>query len=758
MAGLKTFTDDLEAQLTCVICNDIFTDPRTLPCLHTFCFKCIKNWNEACQREMKRLRCPTCRAVVKIEGDDISKLPSSFTYKSLLQLFNVMKTKTDEQSQQQLPECVGCNKRSVLVGFCPQCEGMICNECINQHKTKSSIKTHQATLWSEFKTQNVNSYINNQSICKEKFHQKCRLDYYCITCRKCICNKCSATAHSIHDKVSIEQAAEDAKKLIRNEKDRLNELLIGYKKDLELSNENMTRIQSEVDAAKAKVRNDTQALMKILQDRQNALIATLDGLLAEQTTANEDEKKDIDGNIQQFTELKHQCETTEDKNLEKFILESYENLLEVCKTTAQNKSILSTKPVKRNTSISFIPNPEAIAMMRKFQLGEVVESVTDPSRCSMESVSNVRRGCINGFVIVTRNSQGYICHTNKGSIDVQIQDVDGKNVQKELIETETGRFLVRYKAEKPSPYKFVVSIGGKEIKNSAQNIETIHAKADFKPSTITDVEGRMSNPITLDVNDSGHIAVVNRDLNKKDFRVVLFNADGEYLRDIGGAGSGDGQLSNPGGVIFNEYKIVISDNPGDCGCIKVFDIDGTYKRTLIGLHRGMFLKRMCTANQTIACLCYNTNTKETFIKCFDRHSYDHLHDIKLNAVPDESHIEPSSLVYHNNKYFVSFIGLDAVCVFDENGVLLYTFGMKGNKEGQFNCVGGIAVFGKEMLLVCDIYNHRVQVFSQDGQFIRSFGSHGSGFGQMKCPFDVAVTPDGRVFVLEWLGTRVQVWR
>ena len=604
MAVSSSFIDNLEAQLTCAICNDIFTDPRTLPCLHIFCFKCIKSWNEACQRESKRLKCPTCRAVVNIEGSDIAKLP----------------------------ECVGCNKRSTLLGFCPQCEGMICNECINQHKTiQPLIKTHQATLWSEFKTQNVNSYINNQAICKEKFHQKCRLDYYCITCRKCVCQKCSATAHSSHDKVSTEEAAEDAKNIIRKEKNRLNELIIGYKKELELSNENMSRIQSEVDTAKSKVQNDTQDLMKILQDHQNTLIATLDGLLAEQTTANEDEKKKINANIQQVTKLKHQCGAMEEKNLEKFILECYENLLQDCKTTAQNKSILSTKPVMRNSSIRFISNPEAIAMMQKFKLGEVVPKVTDASRCSMESLRDVRCGFINEFVIVTKNSQGNVCHSSKGIINVQIQDVDGNDVQNELTATETGRFLVKYKAEKPSPYKVVVSIGGEEIKNSPHNIETIDAKADFRTLRIIDDKDRMSRPITTDVSDSGDIAVVNNNDFIKDCRVVLFNSDGEYLRDIGGAGSGDGPLSDPLGVIFNEDEIVITDNPGDCGRIKVFNIDGTYKRTLYKLPRRMILKRMCTANQTIACLCYNKNTKETFIKFFDKHSYDHLHDIKLES-------------------------------------------------------------------------------------------------------------------------------
>ncbi|XP_020910869.1 RING finger protein nhl-1-like [Exaiptasia diaphana] len=754
MAALNSFTDELESQLTCVICNEILTEPKTLPCLHTFCYKCIESWNQTCQKQMKTLRCPTCRAEVNVDGEDVTKLPSSFTYNSLLQLFNFMKIKTDECNQQQLPECVSCLERSVLVGFCPQCEGMICDECINNHKTINPLKrTHDATLWSEFKMRNVNSYISNQAFCKEKFHQKCHLDYHCQTCRKCICQKCAATAHSSHEKISVEEAAENAKKLIRKDKEELNGLLIKYMKEFELSNKNMRRIQSEVDAAKTNIRKNTQALIKTLQDQEDALISNLEAIVVEQTIANEEEKNEIEAKIEQVTELKNQCEKMEDEYLQ-FILDSFENLRDVCKTTLQNKSILSTQPVKRNLTVRYIPNPEVNIVMQNVNVGKLVESVTDPSRCSMEFVSNARCGFINWFLIVTRDSEGNVCYTSKDSIDVQIQDGDKNDVQKELIETETGKFQVKYEAEKPSPYKIVVRIGGKEIKNSPQNIDAVDAKAEFKPLRVIDVK-EISRPISLSLSERGDIAVLNNDHNKTEFRVVLFNADGEYLRTIGGVGSGDGQLSNPHAVVFSEDKILVSDNPHNGGCIKEFDIDGTYKRTFCKQPKRVYLTAMCTANEMIACLRYNSSTKETCIKLIDKDNCDQLHDIRLN-VPNDRHKQPLFMTYDNKKFFLSFMGRQTVYVFDDNGRLLSIFGKQGNQEGQFDAVRGLTVFGEDMLLVCDLNNQRVQVFNQDGDFISSFGSYGSGLGQMNGPFDVTVQ-GGRVFVLERDGKRVQVW-
>lgn len=44
----------LTSSLKCSVCLELYTDPRVLPCLHTFCLKCIKGL----RKEDSSLTCP----------------------------------------------------------------------------------------------------------------------------------------------------------------------------------------------------------------------------------------------------------------------------------------------------------------------------------------------------------------------------------------------------------------------------------------------------------------------------------------------------------------------------------------------------------------------------------------------------------------------------------------------------------------------------------------------------------------------------
>ncbi|KAK3750790.1 hypothetical protein QZH41_006586 [Actinostola sp. cb2023] len=284
----------------------------------------------------------------------------------------------------------------------------------------------------------------------------------------------------------------------------------------------MSRFENEINAAKKKVDDEKEAQMKILQDHHNATMRTLDEMLRQDQTTNDEEQSELNTVIQQFADFQHQCHTMEEKNLTLQILESYRTLQEICNTLLERKSILSTKPAKH------VDYQLPMKYVRQ-ELGKIVESVTDPSRCSIECRNYVRCGFVNQFRIVTKNAEGQVCSTNKGSIDVQIKDIDGNEVENEVTESETGKYNVTYSAEKPSPYTILVSIGGKAIKNSPQQVYTIDVRAEFQSVRVfgkeTTAKGFLPTRVTL--SDSGEILAITDYGNHS---IAIFTVDGMYVR------------------------------------------------------------------------------------------------------------------------------------------------------------------------------------------------------------------------------------
>ncbi len=73
--------------LTCTLCLDTFSDPRALPCLHTFCFKCLSNLlskNYSSPHNNQKLKCPLCQEVHSIPSKGASGFRQDFRIKSLI--------------------------------------------------------------------------------------------------------------------------------------------------------------------------------------------------------------------------------------------------------------------------------------------------------------------------------------------------------------------------------------------------------------------------------------------------------------------------------------------------------------------------------------------------------------------------------------------------------------------------------------------------------------------------------------------------
>jgi DNA-binding beta-propeller fold protein YncE len=656
-----------------------------------------------------------------------------------------MRSKSNEE--QPRLQCASCEKPSTVVAFCLQCNGVICDDCVKAHKMMKQVcEDHVLTMLDEFKRENVENYLKNQGLCKEKYHEVEKLKFYCEECRVSICQKCAILAHKDHVKSSIEEVAERAEQLLENDLKRVSQLTEKYEEDLVFSKENMKRIITNIENAKEEVHRKVELIINSIRDHEAAMIECLDEIQMKQEVANQKEQSEIDAGLKRLSEFQVYSRKMLDRKLACEILESQEALIQRCQTLLEQPSVLPQQPIKRNVTVEYVTHQEVMQSLQ--EIGKIVECVTDPSNYAIliESLEETRCGFVNEFEIVTKNSD--VCHaTHSEMISVTIKDCDAKDVER-VCRYRYGKLLVSFEAKKADTYQISATIGGQPISQSPQNINTFSATRDFQPIKVFGKQGKskggLNTPWSLALSENGEIAVVDCDNNC----VILFDPDGKFVRQFGNKGKNDGYLSHPCGVTFCEGKVVVSDQPDDNGRIQEFDVNGKYLR-LLYKSQGFLPRGMCiTYDNNIAVCCDGNEQQKPGIKLLSQEG-EIIHEFSSG----NQHNCPVFVAYGNGKYFVTYYLKSRISVFDKNGDFLYKFGDKNS----LSYVCGLSVCGQDMVVVCNCVNHCIQLFTQEGKYLSSFGSMGTGIGQMINPNDVVVNAKGQVFVLECGGHRVQVW-
>lgn len=182
----------------CPICQETYTDPRCLPCIHTFCLKCISMW--AGDKLPKNVvDCPMCRKGFVIPDNGIRDLPKNTSISKLLAAKSVTAVSFYCNWCQADAVAPVADKRAWF--RCVDCRENLCNECNIAHAKIRALHGHHI-VGIELKCDDA-YMIRMPSMCDK--HPDKDLAIYCVDCQETTCNLCFLTQHAKrgHDSADV---------------------------------------------------------------------------------------------------------------------------------------------------------------------------------------------------------------------------------------------------------------------------------------------------------------------------------------------------------------------------------------------------------------------------------------------------------------------------------------------------------------------------------------------------------------------------
>ncbi|XP_065889127.1 proto-oncogene tyrosine-protein kinase Src-like isoform X2 [Dysidea avara] len=182
----------IKEEMTCSICGDLFTDPKTIPCLHTFCKVCLEKSIEMNKRLASEVCCPLCRA--KLPQDDVDLIPTNFTTNHLVEIYAERRKVVVDHEMLTGTGCGKCKEDSPAIMWCDECETLLCYDCNEIHRKWSEFKSHKAVSVEVF-IQLGSEMGSGTTSCNN--HDR-PLNLFCKICDSVVCHVCILEDHCKH--------------------------------------------------------------------------------------------------------------------------------------------------------------------------------------------------------------------------------------------------------------------------------------------------------------------------------------------------------------------------------------------------------------------------------------------------------------------------------------------------------------------------------------------------------------------------------
>ncbi|XP_031558515.1 E3 ubiquitin-protein ligase TRIM71-like [Actinia tenebrosa] len=262
---MATSLVNLKKDVECFLCNDSLTEPKILPCFHTFCRPCIKRHAELIE-EVNVFKCPKCKSQTPLpELNSVEDLKSSVLHSRILKILEFIEGEKI---------CSVSESHSTATQHCFDCDRSLCDECLKYHSLLMNNHKIMSLGQSESKEKIIELLLSREKNCLS--HLEKTLDLYCNDCKQNICLECWMQDHDGHSTVSLGKHLSTKKAVLLKHVEQLKLQEKQIQEQVKFMNDAASKIKESCDKAKAEVTETLERTIKELEQNAQQILSKLD--------------------------------------------------------------------------------------------------------------------------------------------------------------------------------------------------------------------------------------------------------------------------------------------------------------------------------------------------------------------------------------------------------------------------------------------------------------------------------------------------
>ena len=694
----------LEDQLNCVICLDIYTDPKLLQCFHVFCRQCLVKLVVRDQQGQLVLTCPTCRHATPVPANGVAGLQSAFQVNHLLEILEEHKKAKDTAASQE-------GAKNVVT--CPIPLKKVIANCFD--------------------------------------HEDKERELYCETCSDLICFKCAIKGgkHINHDYFPLDEAYERYKGEITPSLEPLEKKLEAVKKALTQLDKCSTDLFDQQAAIEANIHDNIGRLHEVLEVRRTELIGQLHEMIERKLKSLAVQKDEIET-------IQAQLSSCLDFTRESLKTSNQEEVL-MMKTNIVNQVKELTAPFPPDaleptteTDVKFLASSDVTDKCQTY--GQIFSS--PKCQATGEGLEVAMVGEKSSAVLQVINFKDQSCVESFLSLQCELSsEMTGARLRGSVEKMEQGQYRISYQPTIRGRHQLHIKVEDRHIRGSPFDV-MVKLPLEKLGTPIRTIDG-VRGPRGVVVNQKGEVVVTE----EGKFMVSVFSPDGERLQSFGSRGSGQRQFDQPWGITTDGDGNILVADYGNC-CIQKFTASGQFLSAVGRRGNGPL-----QFNHPME-IAFNTVNKKVYVAdegndCVQVLNSDLTFFSKFGKRGSgKGQFEgPHGIAYDSTgNIYVADFGNHRIQVFKPEGQFLRTFGKQGHGRGELVYPLGITIDTNDVVYVSEgLSNQCVSVFTSEGHFLTSFGGEGTEPGKFIVPSGLAVDSSGFVYVCDHGNNRVQVF-